>query len=110
MDLVIGNFSGGLNYYSHYKTPEVISSVPEMRKENDYFLQVYPNPADGYVKVELSSFSTSENLSIQIINLLGNVLFEQVFQQYITVKTESFQPGVYIIRIGELSYKLFISR
>ncbi len=108
MDVIIGNFSGGLNYYSHNSIPKVVSSNQETRKEKVDFLRVYPNPADDYVTLEVCPFSTHENLSIKIINLLGNIIFEQAFHQHIVVNTESLQPGVYIIRIGELSRKLFI--
>ena len=109
MDLIIGNFSGGVNYYSHYSIPEVISSVQEMKKDGRDFLKIYPNPADGYVTVEICPFCSQENFSIQIINLLGEIVFEQVFHRNITVNTDSFQPGVYIIRIGEFSRKLLIT-
>jgi len=110
MDLVIGNFSGGLNYYSQYSSPEVISSVPGIRSEKDDFIKVYPNPADGYVTVEVNPGFPRKNLSIQIINLLGNIVMEYAFQRQITIKTESLQPGVYIIRAGGHSHKLFIRR
>jgi hypothetical protein len=110
MDMVIGNFSGGLNYYTHGYSPGVFSSVQQIRKEKEDLLKVYPNPADGHVTVEVCSTSTLESFSIQIINLLGNIVFEKAFQRQLTVATESLHPGVYIIRIGTLSYKLFISR
>jgi hypothetical protein len=110
MDLVVGNYSGGLNYYSHNSLPEVISSVREIRKKKEGIFMVYPNPADGYVTIESSSVSTRENFSIQIINLFGNIVFEQAFHRHTTVNTESLQPGVYIIRIGDVSHKLCISR
>ena len=110
MDMIIGNFSGGLNYYSHNSVPDVISSVSEIRKKKEDFLKVFPNPADGYVTIEAPPHFTSEYLSVHIINLLGNVVFEQSFQRQLTVNTKNLQPGIYMIRIGTLTHKLFISR
>jgi hypothetical protein len=110
MDLVVGNYSGGVNYYCHNLVPEVISSVKEINKVKEKSLRVFPNPADGYVKLEVLSASSFENFSIQIINLLGNIVHEQPFLQHSTINTETLQPGVYIIRIGTLSCKLFINR
>lgn len=108
MDMIIGNFSGGLNYYSHNSIPEVVSSNQETRKEKVDFLRVYPNPADDYVRIEVCSSFPPENLSIQIINLMGKILLEKPFQRFMTISTKRLQSGVYIIRIGKLSHKLFI--
>ena len=58
MDMIIGNFSGGLNYYSHNSIPEVVSSNQETMKEKVDFLRVYPNPADDYVRIGLFILSS----------------------------------------------------
>ena len=108
MDVIIGNFSGGLNYYGHSSTPEVISAIPGIRKKQEDFLMVYPNPANDYVRIEVCSSFPPKDLSLKIINLMGEIIVEKSFHRQLIINTERFQPGLYIIRTGEFSGKLFI--
>ena len=108
MDMIVGNFSGGLNYISLGAQPPVISAVPEIRKGYTTQIKVYPNPADKTVKIEYHALNPSFGISIRIINLMGEIISENSFHRQIMINTERFQPGVYIIRIGEFSQKLLI--
>jgi len=108
MDMVVGNFSGGLNYISHGAQPEVISDVKDVKRSNIPSVKVYPNPADKTVKIGCHRLNPSLGLSIRIINLMGKTIYQRSFDRQILVNTEHFPHGVYIIRIGEFSQKLII--
>jgi hypothetical protein len=108
MDMVVGNFSGGLNYIGHGAQPEVISAVKDIKKSNITEVKVFPIPADKTVKIECHVLNPSLDLSIGIINLMGQTIYQRSFDRQILVNTEHFPHGVYIIRIGEFSQKLII--
>ncbi|HTX88627.1 MAG TPA: VCBS repeat-containing protein, partial [Bacteroidales bacterium] len=51
-DLIAGNFSGGLNYFTGAGQPKVYTSVEEPGKKDPEGFRVYPNPAKDHFYVE----------------------------------------------------------
>lgn len=91
-------------------------------EEDEPQVHTYPNPNTGYFTVEMQTeeLPAGEMVSVEIINLAGQVVFSHQPNQvngYVrqTVSMDaSYPPGLYIIRIraGEKSYssKVLVSR
>jgi hypothetical protein len=113
-DLVSGNFSGGMNYYSGTISPGIEEEYPESL----CLLRVFPNPADDFVIIENQSAVgspqsalppfLSKPRTLYILDLFGKVLHEFPFDSKITIPVDDLPQGVYIIRCGGAVGKLFI--
>jgi hypothetical protein len=106
-DLITGNFSGGLNYFSGTISP----GITEKRSETSCPFRVFPNPADDFVTIEKESAVGSPQSgfeNIKILDLYGNVLHHYPSGSRITIPVTDFPQGIYIIRWGASARKLII--
>lgn len=60
-------------------------------------VSVYPNPATDVVNVK---FENSDNYTIDVFNVLGELVQSQQVQNNITMSTSEFKSGVYMISIS----------
>jgi len=67
-------------------------------KENQ--LNIYPNPAKEYITVDISS-ENIENATVQIINLLGKVVYSEtgIINNNIKIDIQNFESGLYFLSI-----------
>jgi len=80
--------------------------------ENENQIRIYPNPAKNQFEIETTSNIQDKLKSIQIYNLLGELIFSS--NNYLkTIETSKFSSGVYIVKINcedfEISKKLIIN-
>ena len=80
--------------------------------ENENEIRIYPNPAKNQFEIEITSNIQDKLKSIQIYNLLGELIFSS--NNYLkTIETSKFSSGVYIVKINcedfEISKKLIIN-
>ncbi len=70
----------------------------ELRIENNW-LNVYPNPASNSITIDISIENT-ENTTIQIINLFGEIVYlnTSVYTDHLNVEIENFDAGLYFVR------------
>ncbi|OFY86210.1 MAG: hypothetical protein A3F72_07085 [Bacteroidetes bacterium RIFCSPLOWO2_12_FULL_35_15] len=66
-------------------------------------LNVYPNPTDGVVNIDLSEYSNSPTI-IKVNNSLGQVLYSEVIDQMSGTKNKVIdlkyeQPGIYFVTV-----------
>jgi len=66
-------------------------------------LKVYPNPVKGKLTVE-----SSQNKNIQIYNLKGAKVFEELASPVHTISTANWQTGVYLIKVGDETEKIVV--
>ena len=109
MDLIVGNYSGGLNYYSKGKKPQVITSVREKPEPVKNHFTIYPNPADQFVYGNISSTHTEETFIVNVLDLTGKVVLEAKVNQNFRLPLAGIPSGFYIIRAGNFAQKLIIS-
>lgn len=110
-DLSVGNWAGGVNYFSHSGPPEVLLGVdyriPPQRSE---FI-VYPNPSGDYIVIRTPASTSEELLRIQILTLFGQTVInnETVRGETISEKrisTSRLPDGLYLITLTDPSGKI----
>jgi hypothetical protein len=81
---------------------DVITAVADVNNENG--VATYPNPSSGNVTVELLNFSTADEVTIEVMNTLGQKILSSVenistpnWKKEIQLSDAS--PGVYFIEL-----------
>ena len=88
IDLVIGSSRGGVSFFSSgYKIDGSVSI--EEKDETDEML-IYPNPANGLIRIQ----SSANSFTAEIYDMNGKRLFKTSQKEI-----ELPEPGVYIVRI-----------
>jgi len=81
--------------------------------ENDFKLELYPNPVDKILNISFS-LKNSQNSKIFIFDITGKLIFRDVIDfntsqlQFYRYDTELLNPGIYSIKIGEISKKFIV--
>jgi hypothetical protein len=109
MDLIVGNYSGGLNYYSNGDKPQVISSIWEKPEPVRNHFTIYPTPADQYVYGSIGSIRPGESIFVNILDLTGKIILDTRVNQNFRLTLSGIPSGFYIIRAGNFAQKLIIS-
>ena len=83
-------------------TSQVYGPISSLCSFNEEPIVVYPNPASNFFKVEIQSTKAIENVTVQISDITGRVVFEQ-YTSLIAGKNElpmhaDLQSGTYTIR------------
>ncbi len=101
LDMLTGNFSGGLNLYSTGLEPEVSMDIRDETKEGSFRLHIYPNPANQVLKVDTRDTPLDEACIIRIFDLSGKVVFEDQFEGGTTysLNTNAFPGGIYLCSV-----------
>jgi hypothetical protein len=86
-----------------------LSNSANLGSENE--IQIYPNPAKNQFELEISPIIQDNLKSIQIFNLLGELIFSSnTFSK--TIETSKFSFGMYVVKFNcvdfEISKKLII--
>jgi len=95
LDMIIGNFSGGLNYYAG------ISPLPigiDKPKTVEWLVNIFPNPANDVIYIETDKPQGFDSSKIEIFNITGQKVHEQNFANQIN--SSHLQNGIYVIRIS----------
>lgn len=106
-DLITGNFSGGLRYFSKKIHP----GVNDQERTNKNSLLVYPNPADHQIVISSSTpviGSSAKLYTCQIYNSFGQTVFNQKIDLPARITTTGFPQGLYLIRLENFLWKLII--
>ena len=60
-------------------------------------VNVYPNPFSNKLNIEIEG--SNEKQKLEILNAIGQVVFNENFVEKTTIQTSNFAPGVYIIKL-----------
>ena len=112
MDLIVGNFSGGLNYFSHQTVPEVYTSSEEKNTILSQSFIVFPNPADEKIFIRPEQQHISEACIISLFNGIGNPVFQKVTSTVLinSIDAGNLPEGLYLMIISPLSGKSSFNR
>ena len=100
MDLVVGNYQGGLDFFKGTALPTGISEQPQAATIN---LSVFPNPAHSTVTVQVLS-DNDGMYTLELYDLVGQkVLSEKMNGNRLTVDTENIRAGIYMCKVTPLA-------
>jgi hypothetical protein len=108
MDIIVGNYSGGLNYYSKGDKPQVISSVHEQHEPVKNHFTIFPNPADQFVNGVVSSSKQNKLITVSLIDVMGKILLKSQTGQNFSLSLSNIPSGFYILRAGDFIQKIII--
>jgi len=72
-------------------------------------VSVFPNPVSTILNIEV--VGESKKMSIEILNIMGQIVFKGIFFKKMEVKASNFSTGIYLIKISDgksFEYKKFI--
>lgn len=69
-------------------------------------VRLFPNPTTEGVTIEIDS---DKKIRVQVVNMLGQVVFDAPVFQEVFVKTTAWQRGIYMVKIGDVLKKLVIN-
>lgn len=104
MDIVIGNYSGGVAYYKG-DTAGITTDINTIAVENQSSI-LYPNPCNNQLTLSFAEL-LNENTEVRIFNLTGQVLYSNSVskgQQLITINTSAFPDGIYVLTAKGKNY------
>jgi hypothetical protein len=68
-------------------------------------VRMYPNPTSDGVTIELS---TQQTVSLQVLNLLGQPVYQSTVSDKVFMDTSLWLSGTYIVKIGNVVKKLIL--
>jgi hypothetical protein len=98
LDMMIGNYSGGLNFYHGLSTTYV--GIEENKIYSD--ILVFPNPASDVVKIKFNAMNVSSK-KIQLMDLSGRVVKEvSCRENQSEISIFEFSNGIYFLNVQVL--------
>jgi hypothetical protein len=99
VELVAGNFSGGLEFFGKASQPPVDLTVDEKFAKDESFI-VFPIPADDYINIYSKDGHSEFRLIVS--DLSGKIVHEVVFNTQVRINVSSWKEGIYILTfVGE---------
>jgi hypothetical protein len=93
MDFLIGNYSGGVDWYSNGNTV----SINEIKPQNQF--NVYPNPAKDKLYIKFDKTARHE---IIITDMLGKTMFSTLRNSFAeTIDLRKWSNGMYVCKVVE---------
>lgn len=101
-DLVHAGISNHDYFFESMKVEPVDNSIVDATELNDNFVNVYPNPANGEITIQYNATEAAENVSIRIIDVLGQVIYQTPVtftNGEVKLNMNNYANGAYIITI-----------
>lgn len=93
LDMLLGNFTGGAVFFKGDFSTSINKNNIALPN-----IQIYPNPTKSSITINLRTHSL-ENATIEIINLLGEVLTsKKANQQQVIMNLSNYANGIYFVR------------
>ncbi len=100
-DLIVGNYSGGLTYYSSKST----IGINELENNSVEQVLVYPNPANDYLNVKFKNYAI-EKCELELIDICGKTVLKQFNESsYCYINIETIPKGLYLLKINSYHHK-----
>ncbi len=98
-DLLVGNYSGGINLYSGIEAPP--ANGINFKKPAEVNVTVFPNPAKESLQIKIQTLLPNEKVEIFLYNLLSEQIFCKSFEagQQISVPVQDLPSGLYLLRV-----------
>ena len=98
LEMLIGNYRGGLTGYK--TTYNSDGTTPIQSVDNQLVIQIYPNPANDFLNIEIKNSLDFKFMKITVFNAMGQVMknLENAHPQYLMPIFE-LNAGIYFIEI-----------
>jgi len=98
-DMVTGNFSGGLSYYSGIK-PQSLNSIDEAALQCSPGFNLHPNPVNTDIKISFSK-TYGSRVRVEIYDIIGNTVLikEGSFSDEFEIELSRLKSGFYICKV-----------
>jgi len=94
LDMLVGNYSGGVAFYKGNSGV----SIKETEVLNDF--NIYPNPTEGLLHVDLEN-NNLNNANLKIVDLLGRTIHQQkVATKNIVINITNYSTGIYLVKFS----------
>jgi hypothetical protein len=105
MDLIVGNFSGGLNYFSHKANPAVYTAIEEKSPASATGFLVYPNPANEQLFIQSTQRPNPGNFQVILYNSQGQCVVQKVFPSIypVSIHVGNLPESIYFLTVSLLS-------
>jgi hypothetical protein len=98
-DLIVGNFSGGLNFFSHHPLPQVLLGISPKEIGQLNHLVVFPNPANDYIRIRYNTGKYPDVFSYTIYDITGKKVLRGSICRDGAISTLNLHPGLYTVLI-----------
>lgn len=100
LDLVVGNYQGGLAFYKGVISINVIDNVDNTIHWN---MEVFPNPANTSLTIHITN-NTISNFKVDLYNVMGQLITSQkIINNSLAISTENISQGIYFCKVVELT-------
>lgn len=94
-DMLVGNYSGGINYYKGSTPPPAgILAKPTNKPE----IRIFPNPANDFITIEAPENSSIAFTAIRILDFLGNEK-KSTFDRSNRFYVGNLPEGIYLLQL-----------
>jgi hypothetical protein len=102
LDLIVGNYSGGLHYYAGTGQPQVSGSELANYEKNHF--RLFPNPANDILNLEISKIKENTDLIMKVYNLYGNMVLKTKPSNHgeVNLSTGHLPNGIYLLKVEEI--------
>lgn len=73
------------------------NTVSDSANNPEITVSVQPNPATNYITIDIDG---SENATVQIIDVLGNVIWNATIKVSETIDVTNYRNGIYFVNIS----------
>lgn len=95
MDLLVGNYAGGLGVYAIDNLSKVFS-----KPRATFRIDVSPNPSSDMLRITLTSGDEIADASLEIFSMLGEKLGEYIFKgPAMNIPVGSLENGLYLCKV-----------
>jgi len=99
LDLMVGNFSGGLELYGTLNAPEVSMDITEYSSERN-ILSIYPNPSSDQAIIDVAGGIPEEAFHISVYSVLGKAVKEEIVTSLpFALDVNGIPEGIYLLSL-----------
>ncbi len=100
MDLIIGNYAGGVSYYKGCST---ILSINNIDNSVHWHFDLFPNPADNTVNVKIQ-MDNNNAYTLDLYTIMGQLVMSQkIINNTAVLRTGNLSQGIYICKVSEIN-------
>lgn len=76
-----------------------IHNCSRIKEIDDSMIKIYPNPIIDFLFIESNLKSNSDTYEINIVNLMGQIIFSKTSNLPVKIETNLFSDGIYFIQL-----------